>query len=111
MYEALQHFTTEQAETMTRVVRGSAAGAAPMFWGSVPDEDRKWAFYDTAQRRDEYHRRAKEGTEPIGHWWTVTDVVRLGERCGYSVSILKPSAALHVAHYRFDVLLTPTGGA
>ena len=110
MYEALQHFTSAQAEAMTCVLRGSAAGAAPIFWGSVPDEDRKWAFYDTPQRREEYHRRLQDGTEPIGHWWTASEIVRLGERCGYAVSILKPSAALHFAHYRFDVLLTPAGG-
>lgn len=109
MYEALQHFTTSEAEAMASGLRASAAGAAPLFWGSVPDEDRKWQFYDTAQRREEYHRRVEEGTDPIGHWWTVSDVARLGARCGYSVRILKPNAALHVAHYRFDVLLTPTG--
>jgi ubiquinone/menaquinone biosynthesis C-methylase UbiE len=110
LYEALQHFTTAQAETLLRELRRSAARAAPVFWGAVPDEDRKWAFYDTAQRREEYDRRVKAGTEAIGHWWTATEVVRLGERCGYAVSILKPSAALHVAHYRFDALLTPNSG-
>ena len=103
VYEALQHFTEDE----TRILLEGLPRSAPVFLGSVPDRERLWNFYDTPARRDEYHRRVKDGTEAIGHWWTSADLARLGGSLGYAVTILAPDPALHVAHYRFDALLTP----
>lgn len=107
MYEALQHFTVEAADAVLRGVRASGARGAPVLLASVPDRTRLWSFYDTPERRREYERRVQEDTEPIGHWWTPEEMTSLGERRGYRVQLLPPHPSLHVAHYRFDALLTP----
>jgi cyclopropane fatty-acyl-phospholipid synthase-like methyltransferase len=109
MYEGMQHFSIAEAESLLRIVQQSGARTAPIFFASVPDLDRLWEFYNTPARREEYHRRLREGTEAIGHWWTKAEMTQLGESCGYAVKILGPSPALHVAHYRFDALFTPQG--
>lgn len=106
MYEAAQHFNPSEINALLQVLRRSRP-AAPLFVGSVPDRDRRWAFYDTPARRAEYWRRVQQGTEAIGYWWTTSEMDEVGERSGYAVTILRPSPGLHVAHYRFDALLSP----
>jgi cyclopropane fatty-acyl-phospholipid synthase-like methyltransferase len=111
MYEAIQHFSTEEVESLLHVLQQSDAREAPIFFASVPDNDRLWEFYNTPARRSEYHRRLREGTEAIGHWWTSDEMIELGQRCGYSVEIRSPNPILHVAHYRFDALFIPEDAA
>jgi 2-polyprenyl-3-methyl-5-hydroxy-6-metoxy-1,4-benzoquinol methylase len=106
MYEGLQHLTDRQAEEVLMTLRQSSA-AAPVFFGSVPDKDRLWNYYDTQVRREEYERRVADGTEAIGHWWTQPELASLVERCGYTAHFTPPNPVLHVAHYRFDVLCRP----
>jgi cyclopropane fatty-acyl-phospholipid synthase-like methyltransferase len=106
MYEALQHFTSEDVEALLGALQHSHAGGAPLFLASIPDAAQLWSFYDTPARREEYRRRSAEGTEAIGRWWTRAEIVQLGEHCGYGVTVMS-STIRHVAHYRFDALLTP----
>lgn len=107
MYEAIQHLSTRDAEILLDNLRKSKAHAAPVLFGSIPDRDRIWNFYDTEDRRKEYFRRAQDGSEAIGHWWTKGEISDLGRRCGYRVAILRQNPALHTSHYRFDGLLMP----
>jgi SAM-dependent methyltransferase len=107
MYEALQHFDVEGLVMLLSSLRSSAARMSPIFFGSVPDAERIWFFYDTPERREEYWRRSREGTEPIGHWWNKRDLKNLAESLGYDFELREPDGRLHVVHYRMDVLLTP----
>lgn len=109
LYEAIQHLTTEEAERLLGALRESPCAGAPVLLGSIPDRERIWNFYDTRERREEYDRRFRDGTEAIGHWWTPSEIIELGRRRGYEVEILSPDPELHVAHYRFDALLSPAG--
>ena len=106
MYEAAQHFSPEEIDALLQLLRRSQPGA-PLFLGSVPDRDRRWKFYDTPARRAEYRQRVQKGTEAIGYWWATAELEEVGARSGYAVTILRPSPWLHVAHYRFDALLSP----
>lgn len=107
MYEALQNFSTEQTAALLRTLAASASGGAPIFLGSIPDRDRIWNFYDSRERRQEYERRVADGTEAIGHWWTAAELRDVAAAHGYDLEIRAPRSSLHVAHYRFDALLTP----
>ncbi len=107
MYEALQHLADDQAQTVLSGLRESKSRTAPILFGSVPDRDRRWDFYDTPERREQYERAVAEGTEPIGHWWTKRELIALGERHGYAVEIRELNEVLHGARYRFHALLRP----
>lgn len=107
MYGALQHLSTADLDLVLGQLQGSKVRAALLFVGAIPDRDRLWCFYDTAQRRREYARRVQDGTEAIGHWWTRPDMSDIGRRFGYRVDILPQTPTLPTAHYRFDCLWTP----
>lgn len=109
VYEALQNFKPEEAEQVLRALRGSESRAAPVYLASIPDRDRIWRFYDTEERRQEYRRRLEEGTEAIGTWWMKSDLADVASRAGYAIEFRDPHPMLHVAHYRFDALLRPSG--
>jgi 2-polyprenyl-3-methyl-5-hydroxy-6-metoxy-1,4-benzoquinol methylase len=107
MYEALQYFDACDVTALLDTLQAVPSSMAPLFVASIPDAARKWHFYNTPALRDEYARRASEGTEALGHWWTRTELTGLATRCGYDIAFFDPHPHLHVAHYRFDALLTP----
>ena len=107
MYEALQHLSSADTQSLLLTLRQSASAGAPVLFASVPDRDHLWTFYNTPERREEYHRRVADGTEAIGHWWTKSELASLGESFGYVVQCTTPNPDLHGAHYRFDALFVP----
>jgi len=111
LYEGLQHLTPDDAGHMLRQVGASASALAPVLFGSVPDEERLWRFYDTPERQAEYRRRVADGTEAIGRWWRREELSALGDRLGYRVEFRAQNPLLHTAHYRVDCLFTPVATA
>jgi 2-polyprenyl-3-methyl-5-hydroxy-6-metoxy-1,4-benzoquinol methylase len=107
MYEALQHFAPNQVGKLLQALASSRSASAQLFFGSVPDADRIWSFYDTPARRTEYARRKAEGTEAIGYWWERSELEQLAKQYGYRTEFTLPHPDLHGAHYRFDALLQP----
>ena len=108
MYGAVQHLSPDDVALLLDRLRNSGAGDERVFFGAIPDRDRIWSFYDTEERRLEYARRAQEGTELMGHWWTNAELEDLGQRCGYTVTVLPEHPSLNTAHYRVDALFTPS---
>ena len=107
VYEGIQHLSRQDVARVLEQLRASHALRALVLFGSVPDRDRLWDFYDTADRQQEYRRRVKNGTEAIGHWWTQAELSAIGAQWDYRVDIRPQDRTLHTAHYRFDALLTP----
>lgn len=106
MNEALQHLSLEETDQMLGCISRSKCSSAPILFSAVPDKEKIWSFYDTDERREEYIRRIKDGTEAIGHWWDRAELEALAERYGYQAQFKALPAILHSAKYRFDVLLT-----
>ena len=107
MYEALQCFAKDDLRSILQTIQPYCAPTSRILFGSVPDADRVWNFYNTAERREEYFRRSADGTEAIGTWWQKSDIENCAEQFGFSVQFLAQPSILHTAHYRFDVLLLP----
>jgi hypothetical protein len=106
MYEALQHFALEDLDVVLEAL-GKLAPSAPLLFGSVPMRESLWRFYDTPERRGEYRRRVKEGTEAIGTWWDRDWLTDRARRCGYEAVWLAQDPMLHTSHYRMDLLMRP----
>lgn len=108
MLEGLQHLSGRQADALLRQFNGP--GRPGFLFAAVPDAARMDNFYDTPERRAEYERRCREGTEPIGHWWTRDELAALARAHGYEATFLLPSSGVPGAHYRVDVRFTPVPG-
>lgn len=105
MYGALQHLSPADLGGILDALARSASRGAALLLGAIPDRDRLWHFYDTEERRREYARRVREGTEAIGRWWTAAELSGIAAAHGYRTRILAQSPVLHTSRYRFDSLL------
>lgn len=105
MYEALQHFSPEDLPTILDNLRNLLKRPFFFLAGSVPDNERKWDFYDTEERRKEYKLRVKAGNEAIGTWWEKPVIREICEKRGLEVEFFPQDKTLHTAHYRFDMLI------
>ena len=103
VYEALQYFRTEDLRLILRLARKILPHDGLVLFGSIPDAEKLWSFYNTPDRQAEYFRRMAEGTEAIGTWWNKQELREIAENEGFSVEILAQKRTLHTAHYRFDV--------
>lgn len=106
MYEALQHFSETDIDAILAVIERLSTPGARIFFGSVPDRQRIWKFYDTPGRRRDYEMRVAEGREAIGTWWRSEFLEDAARRHGMTCHFMEQHASLHTAHYRFDVLLS-----
>jgi cyclopropane fatty-acyl-phospholipid synthase-like methyltransferase len=102
LYEGLQYFRREDLRLILQFARNILPNDGLVFFGSIPDAEKIWSFYNTPDRKAEYLRRMAEGTEAIGTWWNKQQLREIGEDEGFSVEILTQKRTLHTAHYRFD---------
>ena len=106
MYEALQYFSSWSLGALLAHLASLAAGRdITLLLASIPDRARLFDFYDTPERRAEYERRSREGTEAIGTWWDADELVAVVQGAGYDCQLRTQPNALYTAHYRFDALL------
>lgn len=105
MYEAFQHFSRDEAQSLLAALAECAPANFRLFLGSIPDRTKLYDFYNTPERRQEYERRVRDGTEAIGTWWLDSEVKDIAETAGFSCAIVPQYATLYTAHYRFDALL------
>jgi cyclopropane fatty-acyl-phospholipid synthase-like methyltransferase len=107
MTGAVQYLTEGQLEQLLKMLRNVTAGAADLFFADVPDVSRLPHFYDTAERRAEFERRARAGTEAIGTWWSRQDLAQRFEAYGYVTEFREADPRRLGAHYRFDLFARP----
>jgi ubiquinone/menaquinone biosynthesis C-methylase UbiE len=106
LYAALQYF--DEAETVSLLGRSRRwlASGGTLLLGDVPDLRRRWAFFDTADRRAAYFHGLAAGEPVIGTWFDPDWVRHAGSFAGFeSVEILAQHPRLPYAHFRFDARL------
>jgi SAM-dependent methyltransferase len=103
MYGALQHFSEEDLASILRVIQSVSVDTFVAYFGSVPDKDCIWSFYNTPERRSEYYKRKSEGREAIGTWWDRKVIESIVGSIGYRCIFIEQHPNLHTSHYRFDV--------
>jgi 2-polyprenyl-3-methyl-5-hydroxy-6-metoxy-1,4-benzoquinol methylase len=105
MYEALQHFTEKDLIKILDLIREISTPDAVIFFGSVPDLDKIWDFYNTDERREDYRIRKSKNEEAIGTWWNRKTIEEICLQRGFELKFLAQNQLLHSAHYRFDFCL------
>jgi cyclopropane fatty-acyl-phospholipid synthase-like methyltransferase len=106
MYEALQHFTEDDLATILEITTEISTPNVVIFWGSIPDKDKIWDFYDTDEKREMYQIRKSRNEEKIRNWWDKKIIEKECLRNGYKIQFLAQNPILHSAYYRFDVQLS-----
>lgn len=106
MYEGLQFFQKEELSAILDNVLSVSTPLPMIFIGGVPDLNKLWDFYNTEERRKDYHSRILKGNEAIGTWWDRKYINEIGVSKGFNIEFLKQNPLLHTAHYRFNIRLT-----
>ncbi len=109
MIAGLQYFTVANLERLLATIARLTGGAAPMFFSDIPDVDHLYDFYDTPERRAWHAQQEKIGTEPMGTWWSRTDLEQIFHSSGYTADFRDQEPHRYAAYYhRFDLLVQPT---
>ena len=108
MYEALQHFSTEQLAVLLKKLSTLEVGSL-VYLGSIPNKDKLRVYYDTDEKFEFYMKCESEGRPHIGHWWVIGEIEQLATKHGFNFRLLLQDTNIYTAHYRFDVLLEKCG--
>jgi hypothetical protein len=105
MYEVIQHIEYKKLTEFMSFFRASFSRGAQIFVGGIPDEEKKWSFYDSFSRRSGLLRALMESGDPMGTWLHRDYFMYLGDTYDLGVKILPQPETLYTSHYRFDCLL------
>lgn len=103
--EVLQFLTYPDLRTLLKHVMVDLQ-AKSLFIAGIPDADRLFNFYNTAENRAFYYRCVEKGDSPMGTWWDKGFVEFIAADLGLKVELCAQSDELYTHHYRFDALIT-----
>jgi cyclopropane fatty-acyl-phospholipid synthase-like methyltransferase len=104
MITALQYFTKATLKRLLGGLSNLADAPATLYFSDVPDVDRLYEFYDTAERRADFERRRAAGNEAVGTWWSRQDLAELLAGEDYLAEFRDQDSRRFGAHYRFDLV-------
>lgn len=104
MYEALQHFSSDQMVKLLEKLCMLDSGSF-IFLGSIPDKEKLQFYYDTEEKYLFYIERENAGMPHMGKWWYKYEIEEIASLCGFKALLLPQPLKLYTAYYRFDCLL------
>jgi len=105
-YEVVQHLTHKELEQLVIKMKTTVPTGGSFFLGGIPDEERKWIFFDNVERKNSLSKNLLEtGNDPVGTWFFRQFFVYLADKLAIHAVMLAQSPDLYTAHYRFDCLL------
>lgn len=106
LYAGIQYFSeSETIDLFMRMRRWIREGGVVVI-GDIPDETRKWNFFNSPERESAYFEALKEGKPMVGNWFEPGWLVRLSKHAGFksAETHLQPQSFPY-QHYRFDLVL------
>lgn len=105
-YEVVQHLDHQALKRFLLHMKSLLSGNGRLFIGGIPDEERKWAFYNTDQRKCSLSKSLLEtGSDPVGTWYYQDFFYYLADEIDCRVTTLPQPQDLYTSHYRFDCLV------
>lgn len=105
LYEVIQHFNLNAAKQLIERLLTLLPPNGKLFVGGVLDEERKWHFFDTEERRFYYFESILSPGKNIGHWCHRDVFKWLCKNSSCRVTVFQQNIELYTSHYRFDVLI------
>lgn len=107
MNDSLAYFDPKSfARLLAAIVETRPLGPVRVLITGIPDDDRKWVFYDTPERRLRYDEGLASGSghnDGLGRWWRADEIRETCERCGLHVQL--EAQPVEVSTYRMDALI------
>lgn len=106
MNDSLAYFTPADLEAMLTGIQKVSPKFAFLLRGA-PNEDLKWNFYNTEERKRYYYENQAKGdltNGGLGAWWKPADIEAVCMRLGLNCTIT--NQVLPVSDYRMDILIS-----
>ncbi len=107
MIESLAYFSPDDLAAILGGIAPTGPPHSRVLFSGVLDEEAKWSFFDTPERRASYEQQRKEGKEVMGRWWTRAEIQRIATEHGYEAEFFAQDERLNTSHYRFNAVMKP----
>ncbi|MEI8136310.1 MAG: class I SAM-dependent methyltransferase [Bacteroidota bacterium] len=106
LYFALQHFNESECIILLEKIFKCLKPEGICLIGDIPDEAKKFTFFNTPEREKAYFDSVKKNEPIIGTWFDKQFLLKAGHQCGFGKSIIINQPNYHInSHYRFDLKL------
>ena len=109
MYAALQHFPKAFLGPLLDDILAMTTDDPVILIGFVPEQRRRFAFYDSWPRRLTYLSRKLVGKDVMGSWWSRADFETACAARGLECSFHPIAEGLKAHDYRFDAVIRNRG--
>ena len=109
MYAALQHFPKAFLGPLLDDILAMTTDDPVILIGFVPEQRRRFAFYDSWPRRLTYLSRKLVGKDVMGSWWSRADFETACAARGLECSFHPIAEGLKAHDYRFDAVIRKRG--
>ena len=106
MNDAIANFSTADLEKILRQIAKISGGTFVALFTGAPNDELKWNFYDTEERKELYKENVAKGdfmNHGIGRWWNPQDIKDACDRLGLGCAI--KNQELPFSNYRMDILI------
>lgn len=110
MNDSLAYFTPEDLATILAGIKNVSAGQFAFLVRGVPNDELKWNFYNTEERRQKYENGVAAGdftNAGMGRWWKPAEIEEAARSLGLKCQIRNQIAP--VSNYRMDALISVDG--
>jgi len=105
MVESLAYFGPDDLVRILTAIASLGAPNARILFSGVLDDEAKWRFFDTPERRAAYRQQQAEGKEIMGRWWTRSELAQIATDHGFEAAFSLQDERLNTAHYRFNAIM------
>jgi len=103
IYAGIQYLSLKESLLLFEKVYAWLKPGGIFFIGDIPDQEKRWVFYNTPQRQADYFNNLRADRDVVGTWFEADFFDRLCTYVGFSQGILLPQAdELIYSKFRYD---------
>lgn len=106
LYAGIQYFSeAETIDLFLRMRRWLRDGGVVVL-GDIPDQTRRWNFFNSPERERSYFESLQTGRPMVGYWFEPEWLVKLSSYAGFASATIRPQPEpCPYRHYRFDLVV------
>jgi len=110
IHSAIQYFDMNEIKTLIQLILEKRKGDCAIYLVDVPDKDKFFDFYNTAEKLNQRAIRLEKKQEEFLHWYTKDDFLDLEKTLNCRIKIIEQHPGLRSScYFRFNVMISGKG--